>query len=618
MRRLVPLCCLWLLAAVPAGAAPAERDLYVLGIALDQAGQPGGWVQVGAAGAWKETTAGAVLKGRLYTTESNGCLYVTDLGTGDWKQIGKPEFGATRLMFAAGDKLYTVETDGTLYRVDPNDGTWAGVGPGGAWKAARAGAVLGGRLYTAEDGGALWEANLTTGARKRVARGGFETTESVVAAGDRLCTIDGDGSLYRVNPADGSRERVGPAADWKSVRGRAVLEGRLYTAEADGGLRETDLRTGKREQLGSLEFGNTAFMFPAGDNLYTIETDGNLYRVIVKPTESIDAFDWCPEEVEKVFREQGRAFYRGFRPRLVLGKQATHAGALDGLAWLRQNATRDDLVVMYVGSHGFTDPDQGWGIGTADGKVLWGHEIKAELAKLPCHVLILIETCTSGGFAQRHKNDPPVPANVTALCACSGKQSTDNQLDLAVAEALYGRADFNGDGVVDLDELIRYTRLRYKEWWPNPKKDDGHETPVIVKSTSMPGSLPLTNVSPRLAAVVHNGDMWSALLEKQQGDRYEVHLLGWSSKPGEPYFLMSAVTRDCICLPGDGRPLLVEQNGTWYPARLLGRQGPDYKVHYLGYNEDEVVARQRIKYPFVGQPEEGGAGGGTTRGRRAP
>jgi hypothetical protein len=213
----------------------------------------------------------------------------------------------------------------------------------------------------------------------------------------------------------------------------------------------------------------------------------------------------------------------------------------------------------------------------------------------------LIETCTSGGFALAHKNDPAVPPNVTALCACSGKQSTDNQLDIAVAEALYGRADFNQDGVVDLDELIRYVELRYKEWWPDPKKAKDRETPVLVKARTLAGPLPLTNVSADLAAVVHDGALWSALLEKKNGDQYQVHLLGWSSTPG-PYFLTNTVTRDFICLPDDGRPLLVEQNGIWYPARLLKREGAKYKIHYLGYDEEEEVTRERIKYPFVGQP----------------
>ena len=56
-----------------------------------------------------------------------------------------------------------------------------------------------------------------------------------------------------------------------------------------------------------------------------------------------------------------------------------------------------------------------------------------ERLKLPCQAVVFIETCTSGGFASAHKNDPPLPANVTALCACSAKQAVDNQLDMAVA-----------------------------------------------------------------------------------------------------------------------------------------------------------------------------------------
>jgi hypothetical protein len=45
---------------------------------------------------------------------------------------------------------------------------------------------------------------------------------------------------------------------------------------------------------------------------------------------------------------------------------------------------------------------------------------------------------------------------------------------------------------------------------------------------------------------------------------------------------------------------LAIQNGQRYGARLVGKEGGSYKVHYLGYNEDEVVTKDRIKYPFVG------------------
>jgi hypothetical protein len=317
--------------------------------------------------------------------------------------------------------------------------------------------------------------------------------------------------------------------------------------------------------------------------------------------QTIDSYNWCAEEINKVFGEQSKAFHGRVTTRMVLGKQATHAGVMNALTWLQQTAGTKDLVVMYVGAHGFTDAAQGWGIATADGKTLWGREIKAELGKLPCHAIIMIETCTSGGFASVHKNDVPLPANVTALCACSGRQTTDNQLDMAVAEALYGRADFNKDGVVDLDELIRYIELRYREWWPNPTSTAGSGIPILVKAKSLSGPVPLTRVAPNLVGVVHNGTWYSALNEKRNGTNYQVHMLGWASRPG-PYFLSNSAAREFMCLPEDGRPLLVEQDGRWYPARLLNRAGADYRVHYIGYNEQEVVAKSRLFLPFVGDP----------------
>jgi len=160
---------------------------------------PGSWERVGEAGAWKPTIVGAVLKGKLYTVETNGGLWETDLGTGTWKQLGKAEFGSTRFLLAAGNNLYTIETDGNLYRVNPNDGSWVGVGPAGAWKPTIAGAVLKGKLYTVENNNGLWETDLNTGGWSQLGKPEFGATRFMFAAGDHLYTIEEDGSLYRVS-----------------------------------------------------------------------------------------------------------------------------------------------------------------------------------------------------------------------------------------------------------------------------------------------------------------------------------------------------------------------------------------------------------------------------------
>jgi hypothetical protein len=46
--------------------------------------------------------------------------------------------------------------------------------------------------------------------------------------------------------------------------------------------------------------------------------------------------------------------------------------------------------------------------------------------------------------------------------------------------------------------------------------------------------------------------------------------------------LPDTATRDQLCLPADGPPLLVEQAGAWKPARLVKEDGNVFQIHYLG------------------------------------
>src|SRR5580704_10466446 len=112
-------------------AADDERNLYYLGVGLDQNGEVGNWQQVGVAGGWKGTSAGAIFNGQLYSAESNGCLYVTNLATGTWSQLGKAEFSNTAFLSADKDNLFSIETNGSLFRINPADGRWQRLGKEG-------------------------------------------------------------------------------------------------------------------------------------------------------------------------------------------------------------------------------------------------------------------------------------------------------------------------------------------------------------------------------------------------------------------------------------------------------------------------------------------------------
>ena len=265
------------------GDLEAAKAAYAVAAAtpepMDHAGE---WEQVGAAGAWKAAVAGSVLKDRLYSMEGNGALHGTDLGSGDGKQIGKAELAAAKFLFAAGEFLYAIDRDGSLFKVDPKDGVHHRLGDEGAWKGTLAGAVLKGQLYTTEENGGLYVTNLESGEWKQIGKAEFGDTKFMFAAGDRLYTIEKDGSLYKVDPTDGSWGQLGERGAWKDTLAGVILKGKLYTTETNGCFYETDLSNGAWVQLGKAEFGDTTFLFAAGEDAYTIEKSGSLYRVHVK------------------------------------------------------------------------------------------------------------------------------------------------------------------------------------------------------------------------------------------------------------------------------------------------------------------------------------------------
>lgn len=229
-------------------------------------------------GEWGNTIALTILGGRLYTVEKSGALYRTDLSTGRWVQLGKAEFGNTRLMFAAGQNLFTIETDGSLYRVSPVDGSWGRMGEAGAWKDTISVVTFNNDLFSVERNGALYRTDLSSGRWIQVGKPEFIRTRFLFAAGESLYSLESDGSLFSVNPLNGRWSVVGTPGDWKNTIVGTTLNGRIYTVEQSGALYETNPASGAWKQIGKAEFGNTRFLFAAGDLLYSIEA-GDLYRI---------------------------------------------------------------------------------------------------------------------------------------------------------------------------------------------------------------------------------------------------------------------------------------------------------------------------------------------------
>ena len=323
---------------------------------------------------------------------------------------------------------------------------------------------------------------------------------------------------------------------------------------------------------------------------------GDLYFVAIGQQ---DDWKFLPEGFAKVVRDQGKTLYRAIHGRVLVGPAATKKNLMDDLDWMCASAGADDLVMLFIACHG-TCTGKGESVfATRTGSVR-PREIKAKLARLPCQSIVVNDACQSGNWPKEYEGDA-MPPNVTALCCCLSTQNSGIEFDITLFEALYGKADFDRNGIVDLDEVIKYCELRIRE------VQGGKLTPVLHKAKNLKQALPLTKANPDLLSVVHKRQVFAAVVDKQDADVFMVNVIGFD-KPGQAGLGGGSVpnkfSRANVILPRDGAPLMVKKESGWHPACLIGREGEDYKVRYVGSEEATRVPSDQVRHLFAGNPSE--------------
>jgi hypothetical protein len=100
--------------------------------------------------------------------------------------------------------------------------------------------------------------------------------------------------------------------------------------------------------------------------------------------------------------------------------------------------------------------------------------------------------------------------------------------------------------------------------------------------------------------VLWKGTPYEARILKVDGDFH------WITYPGWPSYWDEWVMSDRIVASGRSTEaamgntegnILVEWEGSWYPAIILKQEGDRYLIHYTGYNSswDEWVTRERMR-----------------------
>jgi hypothetical protein len=324
---------------------------------------------------------------------------------------------------------------------------------------------------------------------------------------------------------------------------------------------------------------------------------GNLYFVAIGQQ---DDWKFLPEGFARVVRDQGKPLYRSIEGRVLVGPRATKKELMEGLDWMCGKAKAEDLVMLFIACHGQCTRAGESVFATRSGSVR-PREIKAKLGKLPCPAIVINDACQSGNWPREYEGDP-MPPNVTALCCCLATQNSGIEFDITLFEALYGKADFNKDGIVDLDEVIKYCASRIRE------VQGGKLTPVLHKAKNLKKALPLTKANPDLVSVVHKREVFAAVVDSQDGGTYEVRVIGFD-KPGKAGLgggsMPNKYSRANVLLPGEGTPLMVKKENGWHPACLVGREKDGYKVRYVGARDgEEVVPGDCVRHLFAGNPDE--------------
>jgi len=326
---------------------------------------------------------------------------------------------------------------------------------------------------------------------------------------------------------------------------------------------------------------------------------GVAYDEAPGPGLTIDNFSYAPDNFASLFAAQPKTLYRELKTETVKGIRATRPAVGQLLRALQQSARKDDFVFLYWGTHGGSDRN-GWSANLPGDGLVHSGEIKAELARVPCPVIVAISTCGSGGFARTAAGAADLPPNVVAFCACQRRQSTSNELDVSLLEALAGFADSDDDGVVTLGETIDYVPKRYCKLLNDGEGADLQ--PVIERGAAISLDLPLAKVNESCVAAVHDGEWYGALATPRPDGKSKVRFLGYDSTSTNGGFAFPDEVLPAGSLEPIGGlpPLEVEQDGTWYPAVAVAPRNKGWLVHYVGYpaSDDEVVPPKRIRFPF--------------------
>jgi hypothetical protein len=216
----------------------------------------------------------------------------------------------------------------------------------------------------------------------------------------------------------------------------------------------------------SLLCSNVTADAPIKNNFFCLMLSVNRY------TESQDTYAEETEALEKKLSKSISSLY-SLEEKMILRKECNYKNCLEGFEWLKK-CKANDVALVYVGCHGSTRG--GYYSILIEDKRLYGSEVKEYLEKLPCKVILIIDTCHSGAMIEEWKDSND---KISIICSCGSTEDAYCwQLSQALMDAISGKADYNNDGFIDLAEIRKYVVKQVPEL-------SGKQHPVLSEKSPL-------------------------------------------------------------------------------------------------------------------------------------
>ncbi len=204
----------------------------------------------------------------------------------------------------------------------------------------------------------------------------------------------------------------------------------------------------------------------------------------------------------------GRELYRDVAVRLLTDGEATRDGILDGLDWIRRATTAKDVAMVFLAGHGLTDHDGDYYFLPHDGDTarltrtaVPYFNFRKTLSTIAGKALFFFDTCYAGKAVGSPTRRGGVPVDVAQVAndlssaengvvvfaSSSGRQFSledpawgNGAFTKALVEGLSGKADYQANGVITVNELDLYLAERVKQL------TGGWQTPTTAKPQTVP------------------------------------------------------------------------------------------------------------------------------------